>query len=263
MVNSTHYKAGSAALIPSGTSSVSATATNFTKGPQIGTLTWRLYAWDAARADAPLDEQKVDVKLHPGMSADYTYALSDITAAAYYLEGEIDTGTGHSFISVMLERSGETGARISALTLDHYPPTGDSRAFMCLRTIGANLERRVEVEAKGTAVFARGSFSGPIPSAGIAIPLTLATSGPESDFDLTARLFRGTTLEDTLSLHYDCKALGTPCPQRLSSVPSAIMSIGGLLWNLGIGLALILGVVGIVFAYMRIHKKAEGPGLLP
>jgi hypothetical protein len=104
-VNGGPYQSHTAVRISAGTSQVIAATINSTQAPYKGMLTWRLYGADATSTSNALDTQIQDVGLHPGMSSDVRYVLSDTSRDGYLLEGELSDGHTTRYIDVWLERT--------------------------------------------------------------------------------------------------------------------------------------------------------------
>lgn len=85
---------------------VSIQIVNLDTGPYIGTLTWRLYPYDAPEGSSPTTETKDPVTLHPSANAIFTHNLSASVDGVYMLEAELSDGVSSSFQRFWLAQEG-------------------------------------------------------------------------------------------------------------------------------------------------------------
>ena len=102
-INGAVYQDRTIASITDDRAQVLETVVNAGAGPYKGTLTWRVYAPNASLSDAPLAVDTMPVELHPGMSLDVPYRLTDVSIG-YYLEGQLSDGQHVSYIDAWITR---------------------------------------------------------------------------------------------------------------------------------------------------------------
>ena len=251
-VNAVSHLAGSVIPITDGPVHLEALAFNRSNLPVKGTVVWRLYSWDASRANSLLSQQTQELKIHPNQFSVVQYDLTDTNTPAYYLEGEIDSGAAHSLIGIRLERASAHAVHIQSLGFTGSFAQNTAVANACIRNVGQlSPHERIEVTAGDPSPFAQ-SIATALSTSSMSLPLTpIGNSGfgTVNDFYLTAKIYNGSNVEDTLTVHYDCAALNTCAkehPQGLSA--TLIVSIMGVL--------IAIAIVGIIIYIRRRALRA-------
>lgn len=238
---------------------IKATVLNTTEVPFKGLLTWTLYGWDGMRDETIVDKKTEELKVHPADSVDVQYVASGLNRQypVYYLVGELSNGESRSIINVRYShrREDTQWARLNDVGVSGGHPTkaGDV-AYACFQAFTGVPDSepvgmvRIQVSKPGYLfggkVVSQAEYQGELPYEFAALPVTL----PEglSDFTVSAALYVGDTLIDTVSMQYSCEALSPgSCEGGASTL--GLMLLGGA------------GVVAIgVLLLFRTRKNHSG-----
>ena len=235
---------------------ISAAVVNTQPVAATATINWKLYWWDALQQSHLVSQSTQSVTLPPNATTTVTYVAKDTKHDAYYLVGTLTDQYGSS--SIIGVRYGYYGAvddtRLNFVGISAYPAhAGQGEAIACIHSTGGTdvPDTTVTVTARtDNALFpflsrtiAHASWTGTI--GGDIYALTAPFKGSSSSFTVTAKLYRGNSLVDTVTLPYDCKNLNVPC----GSSESDILLLALLL------IALI--TVGVLVTRWRVRRHKD------
>ncbi len=237
---------------------ISANVVNTQAATVSATITWKLYWWDALQQSHLVSQSTQQVILPANATTTVTYVAKDTAHDAYYLVGTLTDQYGSS--SIIGVRYGYYGAvddtRFNFVGISAYPAqAGQGEVIACIHsTAGTDVPgTTVTVTARtDNALFpflnrtiAQASWTGTI--GGDIYALTAPFKGSASSFIVTAKLYRGSTLVDTVSLPYDCKALDTSCGSGPFS-QAELIALG----------VLLLAVIGfMVIRYSHKNRRVQ------
>ncbi|RJR14291.1 hypothetical protein C4585_00500 [Candidatus Parcubacteria bacterium] len=199
---------------------IKAMVSNTTDMPYKGELTWTLYGWDGMRSEAILDQQSTELKVHPDDVTEVQYVASSINRQypVYYLVGELSNGESKSVIDVRYShrREDTQWARFNDVGVSGSHPTGSGDvAYACFQSFTGVPDSeptgmvRVQITEPGyllgSKVVAQGEYQGILPYEFAALPVAI----PEglTNFTVSAALYVGDNLIDTVSMQYSCREL--------------------------------------------------------
>ncbi len=246
---------------------LSLTVENTTAFPARGTLTFELYAWDGLQKTNLLETKKMDVKLHPNYSTDFTYEINHTAYPIYYVTAQLETDRGTSFANVRYIRIDPESARFNDLGVNSYPLTKDSTAYVCMQEL---LETAYDKEYRtngmvelavtgrgGSPIYATRTYEGYIPWQISALPLPLSSlTETITDFDVTARMFLGDKKIDEVTMTYSCSELGALCPETETKGAALLNNI--LAYKYVVALTVLLLLI-FYFLRRRRHRYNSVP----
>lgn len=237
---------------------ITAVVENTTADQYHGSITWKLYSWDAANEENLISSTATDVTVAPHASTTVTYSVTDTSHTVYYLMAEVDAGKGgaKSLLTTRYVLSKDGGAdlpRIAFMGVTAYPAVqGQTKAFVCFHSTGAKPTTNVTVKLSVRPLdplswlmhlgsFGSQTFSGSIPTriSAISIPLSAASG----NFAVTASIYQNGKRIDQVTTTYGCQDFGGRCP---------LVSW----WMVGVVAFLIVLSGGVVAALWLRRKKA-------
>jgi len=234
---------------------VTADVVNTQASTVTATINWKLYWWDALLQSHLVSQSTQSLTLQPNSTTTVTYVAKDTKHDAYYLVGTLTDQYGSS--SIIGVRYGYYGAvddtRLNFVGISAYPAhAGQGEAIACIHSTGSTdvPDTTLTVTAKTNNEFlpflnrtiAKASWTGTI--GGNIYALTAPFKGSSSSFTVTANLYRGGTLVDTVTLPYTCSQLGVPCGRSESEILLFVLIL----------VALIAGGALVIHSRVRQHK---------
>ena len=231
---------------------------NNTATDQIVTVIWKLYNWDAQRAENLLKTTEETFLLTPNQTLRPTYEVTDNTHSVYYLVAEAKWRDTSSILDIRFTREGVDAPRINFPSITHYPLKANEpvELFSCLHNAGTSdivPSNTLVLTLKDNlgAVLHTYTYNGDITGAMMAVADNFTPTTDLTSFSLTATLKQGDEVLDETTTTYNCHELGTECPVEM---PIATDSDGSSIETIMIFVLLItIAVFGFI-----IYRRHQG-----
>ena len=195
--------------------------TNTTNEPAQVELTWQLYRWDQQRAEHLLSTETQTVSVDAGDTIPVRYIVTDTNYPVYLLSGTAKVGDMTSRINVRFVREGLTKTRLNFPGVTSYPLTPEQAVtlFACAHNT-SNVNEvpggRIELELRdhNNRLIHSHTYEGVITGAMMGTADTFVPNRTYDTFTLTARLFQDNREVESVTLQYDCVALGGGCLEQ-------------------------------------------------
>ena len=210
--------------------------------PYTGAVVWRLYAANGPYPQALVASSSSNVEAGTGATALLSYPLTQISRGSYYLLAEAVQAKGaKAYLGLRIINPAVQEPALVYAGISAFPPeAGKTVAEACvigLPSASADDSLEVSVQSAGfpdniiASSLGSGTYRGSFQNlAALKIPF-ISTA---DSFDLTARLYRGSTLLDEVTIPYRCAALGAACHSTGASgyylAAAGLLVLAGFLW---------------------------------
>ena len=225
-------------------------------------ITWEVYRWDQQREEHRLSTQTNTVSVAAGDTIPLNYTVTDTDYPVYLVAGTATVGDMTSRINVRVVREGLTQTRLNFPGVTSYPLTaGEATTLFSCAHNTSNVDQvpggRIELELtdrNGQLIHSH-TYEGPITGAMMGTADTFTPERTYNTFTLTATLFQDEVEVESVTLDYDCTALGVSCAEASGTNAATFPTPTTQQWQI-IGAAVVALILGVYFFYSRRRTQA-------
>lgn len=247
--------------------SIQASLINSTEQSQTVPVTWRLYAWDAQRAENIVTSEEQLVTVAPKSSSPSTFIASDTAHPVYYAVATARYQDTASILGVRFVRRGVAQTRLNFPSLTDFPLRAgqETSIFSCLHGMGPDDvvpggKLVLSLTDSNGGVFHTATYEGDVTGAMMGVRDTFVPDQDYRHLTLQAKLYQDSHLIDDVSMNYDCTTLSPEdCPPEPGAVGAATPdnTSPSRAWQIGLGILSLAVVVGFL-AYARTKRRSIG-----
>ena len=233
-------------------------AVNPSNTEKVVEVTWIISQWDGILAKHEVKRETQGVLLKPKEKKTLSYTLPQLDTSVTFIQAILKDQDAESILHIRYVRDGNEELRINYPSITEYPLQAgkETTVFSCLHStnlpIISDNTLTLTLKDENDKVVHTYTYEGDVTGAMMGVKDTFTPPRDLTTFSLTAALTHKGAVVDEVTIHYDCNALGAPCPEPKNNIiPNIVSDAMSPLTYIMLIAALMLSLMGAILLYTK------------